>query len=552
MLRRLKISNYALIEQLDISFDADFTAITGETGAGKSILVGALGLVLGNRADTTVLHDKNEKCIVEASFDIKNREIRPFFTHNELDYDDECILRREINPNGKSRAFINDSPVNLLQMKELGSMLVDIHSQHDSLYLSDASFQLGLIDSMAMNAKIVAAYETLYYQFRQYTAELEQLKKEAEETKQMQEMLEFQYRELDQANLVPNEEEELHDKINELSHAEDIKTALYSTASALNLEEENVLQKIRDTQSALQRIAGVFPQAADFASRLNNHLIDIKDIAEEAEKALHRIQFEPEELERSNSRLITLQGLAKKYKCADIEELIQLRDTIELQLERIENSDLEIEIQEKKLRELEQKLKEKAFQLTKSRKDVIPATEGAISRMLQQLGMPNAVFKAQLTGLNHYTTSGTDSMEFLFSANIGSEAELISKVASGGELSRLMLSIKSLISSKNSIPTIIFDEIDTGVSGEVAARIGRIMASMGKGVQLIAITHLPQIASKAKQHFVVIKREDMKRARTLVLRLNENQRIDEIARMLSDDTITPAARSAAKELIMGF
>lgn len=552
MLRRLKISNYALIEQLDISFDADFTAITGETGAGKSILVGALGLVLGNRADTSVLHDKNEKCIVEANFDIKSREIRPFFTKNELDYDDECILRREINPNGKSRAFINDSPVNLQQMKELGSMLVDIHSQHDSLYLSDASFQLGLIDSMAMNAKIVSVYETLFYQFRQYTSELEQLKKEAEETKQMQEMLEFQYRELDQANLIPNEEEELHDKINELSHAEDIKSALYSAASALNLEEENVLQKIRDTQSALQRIAAVFPQAADFSTRLNDHLIDIKDIAEEAEKALHRIQFEPEELERSNSRLLMLQGLAKKYKCVDIEELIKLRDSIELQLERIENSDLEIEIQEKKLHELEQKLKEKAFQLTKSRKDVIPATEGAISRMLQQLGMPNAVFKAQLTGLDYYTASGTDSMEFLFSANIGSEAELISKVASGGELSRLMLSIKSLISSKNSIPTIIFDEIDTGVSGEVAARIGRIMASMGKGVQLIAISHLPQIASKAKQHFVVIKREDMKRARTLVLRLNENQRIDEIARMLSDDTITPAARSAAKELIMGF
>lgn len=552
MLRRLRISNYALIEQLDIELQSGFTVITGETGAGKSILLGALGLVLGNRADTTVLQDKENKCTVEANFDVAELQIKHFFETNDIDYDADTIIRREINPQGKSRAFINDCLVNLQQLKDLGRMLVDIHSQHDSLLLTDTDFQLGVIDSMADNSHLFSDYQSLFKQYRALKQELESLIKEASEAKNQQDMLAFQFQELDHAKLNPDEIEELEQRINELSHAEDIQSALYQTAAQLNSSDQNVIQKIRESITALQKINKVFSAAEKLANRLAESVIELKDIAEEAEKSLHAIYYDPLELAKKQERLSQITLLIKKYHCRDVQELIRKRDQIANQLGRIEKGSFEIENMGKKLAQTEHKLTEKAAQLTQSRKNKIPETERAVNLMLSQMGMPHAQFRASLLKTDQFTESGTDKLAFLFSANKGIKPEEIAKVASGGELSRLMLAIKSLVSNKKLIPTIIFDEIDTGVSGEVAAKVGRIMATMSHNVQLIAISHLPQIAGKAQHHLFVFKREAEKRARTMLIQLNEKQRIDEIARMLSDDTITEASRLAAKELIARF
>lgn len=552
MLRRLKISNYALIEQLDIELQSGFTVITGETGAGKSILLGALGLVLGNRADTTVLQDKENKCTVEANFDVAELQIKHFFEANDIDYDADTIIRREINPQGKSRAFINDCLVNLQQLKDLGRMLVDIHSQHDSLLLTDTDFQLGVIDSMADNSQLFTDYQSLFKQYRALKQELEILINEASEAKNQQDMLAFQFQELDQAKLNPDEIEELEQRINELSHAEDIQSALYQTAAQLNSSDQNVIQKIRESITALQKINKVFSAAEKLAGRMAESVIELKDIAEEAEKHMHAIYYDPLELAKKQERLSQITLLIKKYHCRDVQELIRKRDTIANQLGRIEKGSFEIENLGKKLAQTEHKLAEKAAQLTQSRKNKIPETERSVNLMLSQMGMPHAQFRASLLKTEHFTDSGMDRLAFLFSANKGIKPEEIAKVASGGELSRLMLAIKSLVSNKKLIPTIIFDEIDTGVSGEVAAKVGRIMATMSHNVQLIAISHLPQIAGKAQHHLFVFKREAEKRARTMLIQLNEKQRIDEIARMLSDDTITEASRLAAKELIARF
>ncbi len=549
MLKRLHISNYALIEQLDIEFQSGFTAITGETGAGKSILLGALGLVLGNRADTTVLHKKDSKCMVEASFAIDEHEFESFFSEHDLDFDPETILRREISPQGKSRAFINDSPVNLMQLKEIGSMLVDIHSQHDALHLTDSSFQLSVIDSMADTSELLTEYKSLFNQYKQCQIDLERVRQEAENALKLEEMLSFQYHELEKAQLDPEEPDELQRKINELTHAEDIKTALFQTVSQLNQAEENVVQKVRDSMTVLYKIGNVYPTALTLAQRLDEHLVDIKDIAEEAEKALHQIHYEPDELESYNSRMLQLQTLIQKYRCRDIKELIAKREDINRQLSRIEKSEEEINALSKQLNSLEKQLTSKATQLSRLRSESLLYTETNIVQMLHQLGMPNARFQALLHQSEGFGPNGTDRLEFLFSANKGTYPVEISKVASGGELSRLMLSFKSLLSKQKMIATIIFDEIDTGVSGEVAAKVGRIMSEMSSHVQLIAITHLPQIAGKAQQHLFVFKREDTSRTRTHLTQLNADQRIDEIARMLSDDKITKASRMAAKELI---
>lgn len=552
MLRRLRISNYALIEHLEIEFKPGFTVITGETGAGKSILLGALGLVLGNRADTSVLHNKESKCQVEAIFDVKDIPVREFFTANDLDYDDECIVLREIAPGGKSRAFINDSPVNLPVLKSLGELLVDIHSQHDSLHLTDSAFQLRIIDGLAGNDLQQRDYVQAFQKWQQLRQELEQLKNMAGDNQAEEEILRFQLDELVKTNLQVGEMDELTQKSELLSHAEEIKLGLYSAGEALNRNETNAISLLREAIGHLGKSARYFPELQNLAERLESVLVELKDIARETELAELRISFDPEELEKTQARISLIRQLMMKHRVAEADGLLRIRSQIEARLDRISTKEFNIEQLSRQLDQAEKRLGEKAQLLTQSRQRVVPEMERAVRLLLVQLGMPNASFMAKLGRSETFGSSGADRLNFLFSANKGIAPDDISRVASGGELSRLMLAIKSLISGQKNVPTIIFDEIDTGVSGEIAARVGRIMASMARQTQLIAITHLPQIAGKASQHLLVYKKEDEKRTRSLMINLSEQQRIDEIARMLSDDVVTPAARNAAKELMSGY
>ncbi|KAF0130224.1 MAG: DNA repair protein RecN (Recombination protein N) [Bacteroidetes bacterium] len=552
MLRRLRITNYALIEHLEIEFKSGFTVITGETGAGKSILLGALGLVLGARADSNVLHDKNSKCLVEAVFDITNLPLQAFFSENELDYDSECILTREISVSGKSRAFINDSPVNLLILKALGEQLVDIHSQHDSLHLSESAFQLSILDGLANNDLQLKEYVSTYEKWQQCKFELQQLKNLASDTQTELELIQFQLDELVKVKLQQGEFGELNQKAETLSHAEEIRLSLFTSVELLNRADVNVIQMLRDTKIHLLKAGRYLPDMHQLAERMESSLVEIKDITSDLETAETKIQFEPKELERIQSRISTYRQLMIKHRVSDPDALLQVRNDLQRKLEMIEKKDLSIDQLTKTLKQLDRKLEEKASDLSQSRRKLIPEMERSVRLLLTQLGMPNGRFEAALETANGYAPTGADNLRFLFTANKGNRPEDISKVASGGELSRLMLAIKSLTSGKKMIPTIIFDEIDTGVSGDIAAKVGRIMATMAHQMQLIAITHLPQIAGKAAQHLLVYKRDDDKRTRSLIIQLSEQQRIEEIARMLSDDIITPAARVAAKELMRGF
>ncbi|GAB1417304.1 DNA repair protein RecN [Bacteroidales bacterium] len=552
MLRRLRISNYALIEHLEIEFKPGFTVITGETGAGKSILLGALGLVLGNRADTSVLHNKESKCQVEAIFDVKEAPVRDFFTANDLDYDDECIVLREIAPGGKSRAFVNDSPVNLPILKSLGELLVDIHSQHDSLHLTDSTFQIRIIDGLAGNEIQQRDYIQAFQKWQQLRQELEHLKNMAGDNQAEEEILRFQLDELVKANLQSGEMVELTQNLEILSHAEEIKLGLYAAGEVLNRSETNVISLLREAIGHLGKSARYFPELQALAERLESVLVELKDVARETELAELRVSFDPDELEKTQARIAYIRQLMMKHRVNEADELLRIRSQIEARLDRINTKEFNIEQLSRQLDQAEKRLGEKAQLLTQTRQRVIPEMERAMRLLLVQLGMPNASFTAKLGRADTFVSSGGDRLNFLFSANKGIAPDDISRVASGGELSRLMLAIKSLISGQKNVPTIIFDEIDTGVSGEIAARVGRIMATMARQTQLVAITHLPQIAGKASQHLLVYKKEDEKRTRSLIINLSQQQRVDEIARMLSDDVVTPAARNAAKELMSGY
>lgn len=552
MLRRIQISNYALIEQLDIELNSGFTAITGETGAGKSILLGALGLVLGNRADTGILHDKNSKCFVEASFNIKELGLEAFFIENDLDYENECTLSREISVTGKSRAFINDTPVSLNTLKALGEYLVDIHSQHDSLHLTNSAFQLSILDGLCENEIHQKEYSTAFQNYQSALHALNDLKQKAKVSSAEHDLIAFQHNELEKASLQPDELDQLELRHKTLSHAEEIRAALFTVTEQLNRSELNVLQQLRESYAALLRIKNYFAEASLLAERLQNCIIEIKDIAAETENAEQIAEYEPEELERVNQRISFIHHLLMKYHCKSVSEIIELHLNLGEKINAIEKRDFNIEMATKILAECTLVLSEKSQLLTASRKKMIPEMEQSVRQLLIQLGMPNAMFEARMQALPTFSPSGTDSLQFYFTANKGTKPEDIAKIASGGELSRLMLAIKSLTSGKKRTPTIIFDEIDTGVSGEIAAKVGRIMAAMAHKTQLISITHLPQIAGKANQHLLVFKRDDANRTKTMLAHLDEFQRIDEVARMLSDDVITEASRLAAKELISGF
>lgn len=550
MLQQLRISNYALIKSLDISFGKGFSVITGETGAGKSILLGAMGLVLGNRAESNVLLDKSRKCIVEAYFDIAELDLQAFFDEHELDFSVECIMRREINPAGKSRAFINDIPVTLNLMRELGNSLVDVHSQHESLQLAEATFQLRVIDDFAGNASLKTEFAKSFIAYNNLVATIGELSKQEHAKQAQQDFIKFQFDELEAAQIQPGEYEELEQRLNQLMHAEEIAGGLFQALQLLEEEETAILIKMTSLRSILERLIRYLPESKLLAERCNETLIELKDISDEINKLEQNSRFEPAETEQVNQRMDLLNHLLHKHRVQTTDELIELKNELEQQLLSIEGMGDELVRLKAEASQLQKQMQAIGAKLTTSRSKAIPNLGSTVIALLQSLGMPHAQFEVKIVKLEHPTINGYDRVQFMFSANKGIPMEDMARIASGGEMSRLMLAIKSLLTEKKLLPTIIFDEIDTGVSGEIAGKVGRIMSTMASRMQLISITHLPQIAGKANHHYLVFKNEEEERTTSSIVRLSDEQRVEEIARMLSDDSPSDAARQAARELII--
>ncbi len=549
MLRKLSVSNYALIEKLDIGFSPGLSIITGETGSGKSILLGALALILGQRADTSVLQDKKKKCIVEGEFDISKYGLAVFFDDNELDYDDISIIRREINESGKSRAFINDTPVNLNVLKELGTRLVDIHSQHHNLIIAGSRFQLEVIDVVAGNGEIIESYKR---SFNSYTSALEQhtsLKDRAAKATADLDYYTFQLEQLDAARLTAGEQEELEEELQLLTHSGEVKEALARAAAGLDGDENSILGTLRDIVGGLARIEAFFPRISDLHSRLQSSAIELKDISDELGRYEGVTEFDPGRAGHVSERLDMIYSLQQKHQLGTVEELISLRDGLRKKVEEINNYEFSIDEAGKKLEECRKELEAVAGELSASRTAAIPALEEHMVSLLRRLGIPNARFRVKHGKTGDFAPYGTDRVEFLFSANRQSPPMELGRVASGGEMSRVMLSLKSLIAKTNSLPTIIFDEIDSGVSGEVAGMVGNIMKEMSGNMQVVNITHLPQIAGKGDHQFLVYKEDVADATHTRIRLLNSEERIREIARMLSSDGLTEAAMVNAKELL---
>ncbi len=549
MIRSLSVSNYAIIEELEIQFSGGLTTITGETGAGKSILLGALGLILGNRGDAAVLKNKELKCVVEGIFRFHNNKFNSFLESNEIEPDETVILRREINPNGKSRSFINDSPVSLQILKEAGDFLIDIHSQHENLDLNHNLYQLGVLDVYSSSAGMLENYQVEYRKFIAISKELEGLKTEAEKAQAELDFLKFQFTELDQAKIRSGESEELEQQMETLSHAEEIKTGLYSVYQAISGEETNVVNKLKETESTLVRLEKFYPSASTLRQRIVSTIIELRDISSEIEKLADKTEVDPAALEKIQERLNLLYSLLQKHRVKGMEELIKLRDEMDDRILFLSSAEFRINDLEKEMKILAIRLKDLAVILSAQRNKAIPSMEKTIVELLVQLGIPNAQFKIQNETADDFGLYGIDSVKFLFTANRKTDLQDIAKIASGGELSRLMLSIKSLISGSLGLPTIIFDEIDTGVSGEIAYRVGKIMKEMSADRQVFAITHLPQVAAKGDQHFLVFKDEKESGTRTEIRQLDKNGRLVEIARMLSGEQTTEAAMANAKELL---
>lgn len=549
MLAHLHIKNYALIEDLAVDFADDFSVITGETGAGKSILLGALGFVLGDRADTGVLLDKDKKCVVEAQFHLVGQGLKQLFEENDLDFDSECILRRELSPQKKSRAFINDTPVTLQTLKEIGNQLVDIHSQHDSLLLTDAGFQLHLLDEIAQNQKLLADYRNHYGTYNTLKRKLNELRDVASKNIAENDYLRFQLDELQKAQLQEGEYTEMEQSLNLMENAEEIKTLLVNANRLLESSDTAILPQLNELSSLLRKLQQLIPNTNELQQRIDTTLVELKDIAYDLERWGDDTQFDEEQLQDLQERMDLLNRLMMKHHVKEFEALITLRNDLEAKVNAFENIDKDIEQAEKALKEETALLKHLAEKLHAQRVKAAKDFSLQVTELAKQLAMPHAQFKVEITGLQDFTSTGLDQVRFLFSANKGIETADLSKVASGGELSRLMLSIKSVVSKHNYIPTLIFDEIDTGVSGEVAAKIGSIMQQMGGSLQLIAITHLPQVASKAKHHLYIFKDNEGARSQSHLKVLSKVERVTEIAKMLSNDKVTPEALKAAEVLL---
>jgi DNA repair protein RecN (Recombination protein N) len=549
MLSHLYIENYALIEKLDIDFSSGFSVITGETGAGKSIIIGALSLILGQRTDLGILLNKSSKCVIEGSFDISKLLLKDFFIRNELDDDNPCILRREIAPNGKSRAFINDTPVNLIQLKELGERLVDIHSQHNTLTLNNSDFQMAVLDNIAGNQDLLKQYLNEFKYYQQLRNELIDLKAKEKEANTNRDYLQFLFDELETANLKINEQEEITKELEIQNNAEDIKTVLFKTIDTLSQSELNVIAQMNELNVQLSKLAVFHPQIKELKDRLQSCIIELKDIVNEASSLEEKVHFDAALIEQLTQRLDMLFRLEKKHNVSTVAELLVIFQKISDELLLIASFDDKIINLQKELTTAFEKVKSIAEDLSLKRETTIPIIENAVKDILSNLGMNSAVLKIELSKSEHFNHSGHNEIVFLFNANKGGELRELSKVISGGELSRLMLAIKSIISKQKILPTVVFDEIDNGVSGDIAGKVGLIMKKMSADMQLIAITHLPQIAAKADIHFYVSKESDEKTTRSVIKQLNENEKIEEIAKMLSNEEVTISALENAKELM---
>jgi len=549
MLKHISISNYILIEKLELDFGEGFSVITGETGAGKSILVGALSLILGKRADTDVLRDKGQKCIIEGIFNIDGLGLKAYFEENDLDFEADTVLRREINKHGRSRAFINDSPVNLPLLKVLGERLVDIHSHHQTLLLNESDFQMGVLDNYAGNIKLLEEYQHALKEYKRLKSTLEELLHKELGMRDEEEYLRFQYNEIKAASLQDEELEKLEQEIEILSNAEEIKASLYKANGIVSLGENSVLDRLRDALGSLGRIAGYHADIESFRKRLESVLIELKDMSEGLERLESTVQYNPQQLESLTERLDSINALLQKHRVKDVGELLLVQQELEKKLEGISSLDEDIAKLKEQVHAAEQETEKLALALNSTRKDAIPSVEKEITSSLSQLGMNEGVLKIELDLLESFTSSGKNQLTFTFSANKGSKPAAISRIASGGELSRLMLAIKSMITAKSLLPTIILDEIDMGVSGDIAAKVGNMLEGMSLNLQLIAITHLPQIAAKAGSHYKVYKNSTGNRTVSEVKCLTEGERIKEIAGMLSDESISSAAKQAAKELL---
>ena len=550
MLKSLFIQNFVLIDSLDICFNPGFSVITGETGAGKSIILGALSLVLGQRADGKSIKQGADKCVIEAIFDVSKYQLEPFFLGNDLEYDPEsCILRRELYASGKSRAFVNDSPVPLAILKELGTKLIDIHSQHQNLLLGDNRFQLRVVDVMAENVILLILYKKEYTRYQGLRKALSALKERAAQSKQEEDYIRFQLDQLEEANLQPNEQEELEQEQETLSHAEEIKSSLYRVSSCLDGEEQGVVSLLKESLSSMDALERYFPRAKEIAERLRSAYIDLNDLASEMEGMIEDGEFNPDRLAWVNERLDTLYALQQKHRVSSVDDLIALRDQFRAQLTDIESFDEQIAALEKQVQDAYKELLQQAAVLSEQRKVAAVAFAQQLVQMVAPLGMPHTRFQVEVVPRKEPESDGMDEIRFLFSANKSMALQPVAQTASGGEISRLMLCIKAMIAGFTALPTIIFDEVDTGVSGDIADKMGHIMQDLGSKMQVFAITHLPQIAAQGEAHYFVYKEDVKDRTLTRIRPLDKEERIREVARMLSGSALTEASLANAKDLL---
>lgn len=550
MLKQLYIKNFTLIDELNIQMHPGFSVITGETGAGKSIILGAIGLLLGNRADSKSIKDGRDRCVIEAHFDLSKYDMQQFFTDNDIDEDlSDTIIRRELTAAGKSRAFINDTPVSLTKMRELGEQLVDIHSQHQNLLLQKEDFQLNVVDIIAQDEKQRKNYEAAYNQYKQANQKLNALKAEIEKNRENEDFLRFQFKELDEAQLQNGEQEELELEYEMLSHSEDIKTALYQADNHLSGDDGNIIERLKQTSEQLANIKDVYPEVTELLERIDSSYIELKDIAQEVNGLTDHVEFDPARLETINERLDKLNSLQQKFHVRDLGELIETYHQLKEQLSHIDHSDEDVEALEQEVTQLLENAQKQAKELTAIRTKAAKKVEEEMKQRLIPLGIPNVRFSISLTEkpLSH---DGGDKVSFLFSANKSTPLQPVTQVASGGEIARVMLSLKAMISGAVKLPTIIFDEIDTGVSGKIAEKMAQIMVEMGNHErQVLSITHLPQIAAMGSHHYKVSKEETDNGTISRMTELSQQERVQEIAQMLSGSDVSEAALANAKELL---
>ena len=550
MLKQLYIKNFTLIDELNIQMHPGFSVITGETGAGKSIILGAIGLLLGNRADSKSIKAGRDRCVIEAHFDLSKYDMQQFFTDNDIDEDlSDTIIRRELTAAGKSRAFINDTPVSLTKMRELGEQLVDIHSQHQNLLLQKEDFQLNVVDIIAQDEKQRKNYEAAYNQYKQANQKLNALKAEIEKNRENEDFLRFQFKELDEAQLQNGEQEELEQEYEMLSHSEDIKTALYQADNHLSGDDGNIIERLKQTSEQLANIKDVYPEVTELLERIDSSYIELKDIAQEVNGLTDHVEFDPARLETINERLDKLNSLQQKFHVRDLGELIETYHQLKEQLSHIDHSDEDVEAMEQEVTQLLENAQKQAKELTAIRTKAAKKVEKEMKQRLIPLGIPNVRFSISLTEkpLSH---DGGDKVSFLFSANKSTPLQPVTQVASGGEIARVMLSLKAMISGAVKLPTIIFDEIDTGVSGKIAEKMAQIMVEMGNHErQVLSITHLPQIAAMGSHHYKVSKEETDNGTISRMTELSQQERVQEIAQMLSGSDVSEAALANAKELL---